>query len=536
VANFFAYIRVSTAKQGEGVSLAEQRDAIARYAQRAGFSVVRWFEEKETAAKRGRPVFSEMLKLLQEGDAAGVIIHKIDRSARNLRDWADLGELIDRGIDVRFASESLDLQTRGGRLSADIQAVVAADFIRNLRQETKKGMYGRFKQGLFPMPAPLGYSNRGKGIAKEIDPLKGPLVRKAFELYASGGHTLETVVDEMNRLGLRNRNGGKMKINGLSVILRNPFYMGVIRLRTTGETFTGRHRPLVSVEIFKRVQQALAGKVHAKIIKHEFLFRRLLTCKACGYSLVGELQKGHVYYRCHTRRCPITNIREETVEHEIEAALLPLQFSEREKPYLRSRVESMRENWSQEQAARAETLRLRLERLKDRLARLTDAFLDGTIEKDLFEERKKALLLERQNVMDQIEGPPQRLPELLSSFLELAGDAYVSYELGLPDEKRELLGLVTSNRHVDGKNLVISLAEPFHQVANRFQNPNGSPFRGVPRTLDKLLAALGKILLQESAFTQRLSSFFEKDTKEDDSDKGEDEILNQRARILRRVA
>src|SRR4029450_11873410 len=147
--NYLGYVRVSTAKQGEqGVSLQEQREAIVRYAERNGLGIMEWFEERETAAKRGRPIFAKMLKLLKRGKASGVIIHKIDRSARNLKDWADLGQLIDEGIDVRFSQESLDLNTRGGRLSADIQAVVAADFIRNLREETRKGFYGRLKQGL----------------------------------------------------------------------------------------------------------------------------------------------------------------------------------------------------------------------------------------------------------------------------------------------------------------------------------------------------------------------------------------------------
>jgi site-specific DNA recombinase len=119
---FFGYIRVSTARQGEhGVSLQEQRDAILRYCQLNGFAISEWFEERVTAAKRGRPIFGRMLKLLNRGKAEGIIVHKIDRSARNLRDWAELGELIDRGIEVHFANESLDLQSRGGRLSADIQ-------------------------------------------------------------------------------------------------------------------------------------------------------------------------------------------------------------------------------------------------------------------------------------------------------------------------------------------------------------------------------------------------------------------------------
>lgn len=147
---YFAYIRVSTAKQGEhGVSLQEQKDAIVRFAERCGLNIAQWFEERETAAKRGRRVFTLMLKYLRSGNADGIIIHKIDRSARNLKDWAELGQLIDQGIEVHFCHESLDLQSRGGRLSADIQAVVAADFIRNLREETRKGITGRLRLRAF---------------------------------------------------------------------------------------------------------------------------------------------------------------------------------------------------------------------------------------------------------------------------------------------------------------------------------------------------------------------------------------------------
>ena len=137
---FYGYIRVSTVRQGEhGVSLPEQKDAIERYAARKGLKIIEWFEEQQTAAKQGRPVFNRMLRLLRSEKASGVIIHKIDRGARNLKDWAALGELIDSGIAVHFTNEALDLNSTTGRLSADIQAVVAADYIRNLRDEPSRG-------------------------------------------------------------------------------------------------------------------------------------------------------------------------------------------------------------------------------------------------------------------------------------------------------------------------------------------------------------------------------------------------------------
>jgi site-specific DNA recombinase len=274
---YFGYVRVSTPRQGErGVSLVEQRDAIDRYAARFGLGISQWFEERQTAAKKGRPLWNQMLKLLKKSRATGVVIHKIDRSARNLRDWADLGELIDQGVEVHFANESLDLNSRGGRLSADIQAVVAADYIRNLREEAKKGIYGRLKQGFYPMRAPLGYLNHGAGKAKSIDPVRGPLIKRAFELYASGRFTIIPLTEELYRSGLRNHTGGRVTRNGLSTILNNPFYMGLMRIRKTNETYAGNHEPLVPKRLFDCVQNALQGRFSSRTKVNHFLLRRLI--------------------------------------------------------------------------------------------------------------------------------------------------------------------------------------------------------------------------------------------------------------------
>jgi DNA invertase Pin-like site-specific DNA recombinase len=482
----FGYIRVSTVKQGErGVSLQEQRDAIVRYAERNGFEIIGWFEERETAAKRGRPVFNQMLKLLKQGKAHGVIIHKIDRSARNLKDWADLGELIDQGIEVHFANESLDLHSRGGRLSADIQAVVAADYIRNLREETRKGFYGRIKQGVYPLPAPLGYLDMGKGKPKELDPMRAPLVRKAFELYGSGRYNLDDLVLEMYRLGLRNRNGGKVTRTGLSVLLNNPFYIGLIRLRRTGETFVGSHQPLIAKSLFDRVRKILDGRLNTRSRKHDVLFRRMITCKLCGYSLIGETQKGHVYYRCHTKDCPTACVREETVETEILETFEPLRLHEDERKYVALKVQRLKEDWGEQKEAEIQAVNLSLGQIQDRLSRLTDAYIDRMIEKDIFEQRKAALLMERKGLEEKLAAltnEAKSVPDRLVEFLELAGDAYLQYKLGLPEEKRDLLTIATSNREVSAKNVDVTLAQPFCEVANRFEISNSAPERS--RTLE----------------------------------------------------
>lgn len=511
--HYFGYTRVSTVKQGEkGVSLSEQRDAISRHAERNALTISEWFEEKETAAKRGRPVFDRMMQLLRQGNAGGVIIHKIDRSARNLKDWADLGEMIDRGIEVHFVNESLDLHTRGGRLSADIQAVVAADFIRNLKEETRKGFYGRFKQGLYPLPAPIGYIDIGKGMPKEPDPRRAPLVRKAFELYGSGRYSLDTLTDEMFSLGLRNRSGKKVSRNGISVMLNNPFYIGLLRVKSTRETFQGAHKPIIRASLFKKVQDVLKGKSNSKAIKHDFLFRRLLSCSRCGYSLIGEMHKGHIYYRCHTSSCPATCVKEDNIEKTVEERLRRLQLEESERKYLYKKMAWLKDINEERNLDQVKSMELNLSQLQDRLNRLTDAYIDRMIDKGTFEQRKAALLLDKKALeekMDEIKTKTDTIVDELTKFLELAGNAYVSYKMGFAEEKRDFLKIATSNRTVNGKIIELKLKFPFQELENRLFLLNGSPERDRPRTyyLDVLF--------------DRLYEYFKKQAEKPDGDPAE---------------
>jgi len=492
--DFYGYIRVSTVKQGQqGVSLQEQRDAIERHANALGLNIVDWFEEKETAAKRGRPTFNKMMKLLNEGKAAGVIIHKIDRSARNLKDWADLGEMIDAGVRVLFSNESLDLSSRGGRLSADIQAVVAADYIRNLREETKKGLWGRLKQGITPWSAPIGYLDQGKGKAKTIDPAKGPLVRKAFELYATMEYDLKGLRKKMIALGLQNSRGGKPSLNGINKMLRNPFYIGIIRVYTTNETFNGIHEPLVSTALFDRVQAVLDGRLSARTLKHDYTFKRFLKCKHCGLSLIGEKQKGHVYYRCHTTRCPTTSVREDVINRNIQIDLSLMEFETDEFEEIKEALDELSGNIVEEREAVVASLVMNKAKLDEKFNRLTDAMLDGLIDNDVFKERRASLLKEAKAIEESLvkaRGSSDEPLGYAGKFLEQAKTLKTGYILADPYEKRRFLNEATSNRLVSGKNVEIQWIPPYELLAERQNLDCCDHLRDRPRTFKRLAKQL----------------------------------------------
>ncbi|MEM9010619.1 MAG: recombinase family protein [Pseudomonadota bacterium] len=460
----FGYIRVSTQKQGEGVSLDAQRDAIAEFAASRQITIVAWFAEMETAAKGGRPVFNDMLRQLRRGKADALIMHKIDRSARNMTDWSRVSELPTRGVEIHFAGEGLDYSSRGGRLAANLQAVIAEDYIFNLREETIKGLRGRLKQGLYPFRAPIGYRDNGRGQPKAPCPEKAPLVRQVFELYASGRYSIPTLQAEMARRGLRNHAGKPVSKHGIETILNNPFYCGLIEIKRTGDTYDGVHEPITSAQTFRQVQEIKRGKAGKKVTRHNHLYRGLFRCAGCQTSMIPERQKGHVYYRCQRPDCPTNTVREDRLEAEIVAAYKRLQLAPDDAADLLRDWQA----WLDKDQRREhlQSIDLRIAQTTERLARLTDLLLDGALDRREHDDRKRQLKIDLAALQEARASAAQSdlSDALLEKFLELItslAELHIRLE---PDEKRCLVENSFSNRTVSANRPVL---EPYSWLTSR---------------------------------------------------------------------
>ncbi len=497
--HYYAYIRVSTIKQGEkGSSLQEQRASIESFAKKNGFVISTWFEEQETAAKVGRTEFTKMIKALQKGKAAGVIIHKIDRSARNFKDWSDINELIDSGVAVHFSHDALDMSTRGGRLMADMQAVIAADYIRNLREEVRKGFYGRLKQGLYPLNAPIGYVDNGGGKPKTPHPIMGPLVRLAFEKYATGRYSQESLLEELNTLGLRNRNGNPVSLNGISTLLNNTFYYGLIRINNGRESFPGIHEPIISKYMFDAVQKQLHGKIRNTGLVHEYHFRKLIRCLACQTYLRGEVQKGNVYYRCHLKSCETTNsIRETVVETQMIEHLRTITFSAQELIAFKEELDESAKDSAKRSAAQVKSARMHLAQVDDRLARLTDAYIDRVIEREDYEERRQSLLNDRiaaQGHLKEMEDGNDPMQALGQKLCELQNALQDKDNWENAEFLKETVKKTIANLCVSEKSLVVSWFSVFEILSKRPKTKICGPTRNLRRTMRALIEELAQAI------------------------------------------
>ncbi|WP_299771840.1 recombinase family protein [uncultured Tateyamaria sp.] len=433
----FGYIRVSTKEQADGASLDAQKDAITVFASQNKLLVTRWFEEQETASKAGRPVFEDMRQRLLCGQAEGVIIHRIDRSSRNYTDWAHIDELSQQGIKVFFAADGLDFESTGGRLMADIQMVLAAHYSRNLSFEVKKGLYGRIKQGHYPFKAPLGYLDNGEGQLKTIDPIKGPLVKLAFELYCTGEHSITSLTAEMARRGLIGWGGKPVVRRNIETMLRNPFYIGKMLVR--GTLYDAVHEPLIKAGQFQRVKDVKAGRHKKKSTKHKMTYRTLLSCADCNKMLTGERQKAHVYYRCHTYNCPSLSIREDRLTDQLQKRLQALRVSPKNKEYLRRRFHTWLNNTGPSKLNNS--VKLRIADASSRLDRLTDLLVDGTITKTDYEVRKQNTDFELANLREEEQkfADSQKTSADLDTLLCMACDLTGMFAALTVPERRDLL-------------------------------------------------------------------------------------------------
>ncbi|MEO1700614.1 MAG: recombinase family protein [Pseudomonadota bacterium] len=445
----FAYVRVSTTKQGDGASLDAQTEAIKSYAARNGITITEWFRETVTAAKAGRPEFNRLVRKLKARKADGVIFHKIDRSTRNYFDWAKINRLADEGITINVAVDDLDFGTRSGRLVADVQMAIGADYIRNLREEIKKSQNQMLNNGLYPFTPPLGYLANGKeykGKPHRICQERGPLVKYALERYAGGQVSMSALLEEMKAHGLTYDDGRRIGKMGIESMLNNSFYAGIIHIKKTNRRYVGAHEPLITPETFEQIIAVKSGRKAPAVTSHSYPYRRLLKCHLCGRTLVGERQKGHLYYRCHTKGCATKCIHENKVEEAIITSYEEWAFSDAD-------VQSLCDEWNayvarQEKTSGERTLHMRTAEIKKRLDRLTDLVIDGVVDTETYQARREELEI-KLATLDREASKTSNLAALtanLQKFLELMKNvARLHKSLKWP-ERRELLQLLTSNR------------------------------------------------------------------------------------------
>jgi hypothetical protein len=285
--------------------------------------------------------------------------------------------------------------------------------------------------------------------------------------------------------------------------------MGLIQIKVSNQSFIGIHEPLISKALFQRVQDVLHGKTNTRTNRHDFLYRRRLCCKGCGYTLIGETHKGFVYYRCQTRECSTTAIREEAAENAFLETFSKLQLLSDEQRYCWQEVRRLKADSLKQAEDAINSLKLKLGQIDDRLNRLTDAYIDRLVERDIYEQRKTALLAERLETLEALAGwesGNRNVADELLEILERANTAYYAYKAAIMLEKREMVDSLTSNRLLNGKLLEVTPSSPFDLIATRSKTVDGSPQRDIHRTWQGILPTILNLIQRKQKLQEKIAA------------------------------
>lgn len=312
----------------------------------------------------------------------------------------------------------------------------------------------------------MGYRNAVGADGKRIiapDPATAPVIRQLFDWFATGEYCLKSLAAKARRDGLSLGKARPHK-STLHQVLRKRLYSG--DFDWNGATYRGTHEPLVSKEVWDRVQDLLDGRQHGRRAKHDFTYSGLVVCGHCGCAMVGEIKKQrYVYYHCtgYRQRCPEPYTREEVLTTRVIEHLCDLVIPKPVTDWLRA---ALSQSDVAERRAREQSL-ARAEAEYDRLAARLEAMyldkLDGRISAAFYDEKAAAWRSQQAEIQRKIAELRTAGNGFMDAIhqIELTSAACKGFPQQPPKEQRRLLHLLLERASWRDGQLETTFRQPF---------------------------------------------------------------------------
>lgn len=496
------YVRVSTDEQAEeGTSIASQIRQIQQFAHTFGVELPPeriYVDDGWSGRDLNRPAMARLRADVRAGQVDCVLVAKLDRLSRNLRDTVNLclGEWQDEAAEGRRAvlksiSEPFDTFTDFGRMVFGLLAMFAEFERQRIAERTWSGKAARAEEGRNAgHRAPYGYrlvpAPDGRGSLFALVPEEAEVIREICRLYLSGAGDRQIAI-RLNEDGCRFRGGRLWQAQQVARVLTNPMIAGIYAYgRTTGGGGGTRPRrvpeeqwlcagpdggppAVISPETFQQIQTIRAGRRRQRQLgRGTALLTGLLRCgrcgSACGVKYAGP-QGRYRYYRCLKEKqtgpaaCSAPQVRADELEAQVLAAAAAL---------LQSEPERLGKRLVEAAGRRCAGLRRALAEAEARLAELAAlrrsyfAWLEaGRLAPEAVQERLDELAGEEAALRERAAARKQELSRLAE---RLQSPAWGSLPLPPPaavwgalshQERRQLLGLLIQRIEMDGRRVRI---------------------------------------------------------------------------------
>ena len=309
--------------------------------------------------KIGRVKFYKLIHFLNKEYFKGVVVLCWDRISRNKGDETIIRKLMKTGTDFRFVLATYD-KSSSGALHMDIDGMFAEHHSRVTSEKVKLTVRNQRAQGLCTYQAPVGYLNKGTVEEKPIDSVRAPLIKKMFELYATGNWSLSGLAkwatDNGFTLAPKRRKRTNLEkeweeesdalvnipqieriptYTSIQRILTNPFYTGKVLGNEGLYVLSQSHTAIISEELFKKVQLELRNKNQCvKYLERlHYPLRGMIRCGSCNRLYTPYEKKGIIYFgtRC-TTNCINTskNFNIGFIDKKIQEVIQNLPFTQNE--------------------------------------------------------------------------------------------------------------------------------------------------------------------------------------------------------------
>ena len=414
---FFLYARKSTDVEDKQVlSIEAQLTELRDYAKRENLNIALEFIEKQSAKVPGRPIFNEMMKCIEKGDADSILSWHPDRLARNSIDGGKIIYLLDTGklASLKFPTFWCD-STSQGKFMLNMAFGQSKYYVDSLSENTKRGLRQKVRNGDYPTLAPVGYINDSRTKTVVVDRKKAKVIKQAFEFYVKGGNRLEDVSNFLAKHNLFSKTGKRIHKSRATSILSNPFYTGLFRYG--GELHEGKYEPIISKKLFDQAQEMLKlrGKPDRKPLNDPQPFCGLISCASCGMMITGEYkvkkQKNgnvheYVYYHCTKKnksvKCEEPCIRQEELNRQLSSLIQKVSLPKDWAVELNRLALQDHGKSAQSLTACVKEKQEKISSLSQKLERLLNGYLDQVIDREDYRLQKGKLLSEKKSLEEEI--------------------------------------------------------------------------------------------------------------------------------------
>lgn len=333
--SYCLYARKSSeSDERQVMSIDSQLKEMNDLATKEKLNIVEILQESHSAKDSGqRPLFMKLLNDIREKRYSGILTWAPDRLSRNAGDLGMLVDLMDQGKLARIRTFS---QTFSNNPNEKFLLMILCSQAKLENDQkginVKRGIRAKCEMGWRPGPTPIGYMNRSFGGVKDaiIDPERGTVITEMFRKVAENGASGRQIKRWLDEINFTTKSGKKIHLSTIYLMLKNPFYYGEFEFPTkSGQWYKGSYPPLITKELFERVQEKLVVPLKSKWGSKTFTYKGLLKCANCKASIVGEdryrqrLNKEpryHVYYHCSRQidhNCKEPYISEEELERSL---------------------------------------------------------------------------------------------------------------------------------------------------------------------------------------------------------------------------